>query len=166
MRRTGVLAIVLAVGALWASGAAAQQPSASVPAATAPASPSPQADVPSPVPYRYDADGRRDPFVSLTGTGGDSKPAAKPTVAGLAGIRVDELAVRGIMQSGDRFVAMVQGADKRTYLIHRGDRLADGVVKSIAPDGLVLVQDVTDPRAREKTREVRKWLRSAEDDKE
>ena len=70
------------------------------------------------------------------------------------------------MQSRERLVAMVQGADNRTYLIHQGDKLADGVVKSITPQGLVLVQDVSDPHATEKTREVRKQLRTPEDDKE
>jgi hypothetical protein len=39
-------------------------------------------------------------------------------------------------------------------------------VKSITPQGLVLIQEVDDPRASEHTREVRKPLRSAEDDKE
>ena len=70
------------------------------------------------------------------------------------------------MQSRERLVAMVQGPDNRTYLIHQGDKLADGVVKSITPVGVVLVQDVSDPRAKEKTREVRKPLRTLEDDKE
>ena len=116
--------------------------------------------------YSYSVDGRRDPFQNLTGTGGDSKTPPKPTAAGIAGIRVDELSVRGIMQSRDRLVAMIQGPDSRTYLIHQGDKLADGAVKSITPQGLVLVQDVSDPRAKEKTREVRKALRVSEDEKE
>lgn len=117
-------------------------------------------------PYTYNSDGRRDPFQSLLGTGGDAKSAPKPTGTGITGIRVDELSVRGVMQARERLVAMVQGPDNRTYLIHQGDKLADGVVKSITPQGLVLVQDVSDPRAKEKTREVRKTLRSPEDEKE
>ena len=117
-------------------------------------------------PYSYSAEGRRDPFQNLVGTGGDSKAPAKPTAAGIAGIRVEELSVRGIMQSRDRLIAMVQGADSRTYLIHQGDKLADGAVKSITPQGLVLAQDVSDPRAKDKTREVRKALRVSEDEKE
>lgn len=116
-------------------------------------------------PYNYEPAQRRDPFQGLT-TGGDPTAAPKRSGDGIAGMRVDDLAVRGIMQSRDRFVAMVQGADNRTYLIHQGDKLADGVVKSVTPDGLVLLQDVNDPRATEKTREVRKLLRSAEDEKE
>jgi hypothetical protein len=70
------------------------------------------------------------------------------------------------MQSRERLVAMVEGPDNRTYVIHQGDKLADGVVKIITPQGLVLVQDVSDPRAKDKTREVRKLLRSPEDEKE
>jgi len=121
---------------------------------------------PSGQPYSYNPEGRRDPFQSLIGGGSDAKTAPKPTAAGITGIRVDELSVRGIMQARERLVAMVQGPDNRTYLIHQGDKLADGVVKSITPQGLVLVQDISDPRAKEKTREVRKLLRTPEDGKE
>jgi len=150
---------------------AAKPPAAIVPPAPAasaadPSAPAPSAADPQATPYSYNADGRRDPFQSLTVNGVDGKSAPKPTAAGIAGIRVDELSVRGIMQSRERLVAMVQGADNRTYLIHQGDKLADGVVKSITPQGLVLVQDVSDPRATEKTREVRKLLRTPGDDKE
>jgi len=155
MRSLTAVALTLATTALWSA------PSASAQAA-------PKADAQPAAPYNYNAEGRRDPFLSLTGggTGTDTKALPKPTAAGIAGIRVDELSVRGIMQSRERLVAMVQGPDNRTYLIHQGDKLADGVVKSITPQGLVLVQDVSDPRAKEKTRDVRKLLRSPEDKKE
>lgn len=117
-------------------------------------------------PYSYNADGRRDPFQSLVGTGGDAKAAPPRSGEGLAGMTVDEVSVRGVVQSRGQFVAMVQGPDKRTYLIRQGDKLSDGIVKSVAPDGLVLLQDVNDPRAKEKAREVRKPLRAPEDGKE
>jgi len=145
--------------------AATVQPATAAPPTASAATAPPAAD-PQPMPYTYSPEGRRDPFQSLTTSGADGKSAPKPTAAGIAGIRVDELSVRGIMQSRERLVAMVQGADNRTYLIHQGDKLADGVVKSITPQGLVLVQDVSDPHATEKTREVRKLLRTPEDDKE
>lgn len=158
MRPLIAVALALATTALWSA------PSVSAQAAPA----APKADAQPAAPYNYNAEGRRDPFQSLTGggTGTDTKALPKPTAAGIAGIRVDELSVRGIMQSRERLVAMVQGPDNRTYLIHQGDKLADGVVKSITPQGLVLVQDVSDPRAKEKTRDVRKLLRSPEDEKE
>jgi len=145
--------------------AATVEPAPDAPPTASPAAGPSVAD-PQPMPYTYSPEGRRDPFQSLTTSGADGKSAPKPTAAGIAGIRVDELSVRGIMQSRERLVAMVQGADNRTYLIHQGDKLADGVVKSITPQGLVLVQDVSDPHATDKTREVRKLLRTPEDDKE
>ncbi|MGC4084228.1 MAG: pilus assembly protein PilP [Vicinamibacterales bacterium] len=168
MRTLASLFIVFTIGLALATPARAQAPTAT-PTAAAPTQPvPPSVEPPAIEPYWYNVDGRRNPFLSLTGgaTMADRKAAPKPTGAGIAGIRVDELSVRGIMQSRERLVAMVQGPDNRTYLIHQGDKLADGAVKSITPQGLVLVQDVSDPRAQEKSREVRKPLRSAEDEKE
>ena len=172
MRLLATLAIVLAATPAWPASSSPVPSKPSTPTAAAqaappvPSAPSSPVESPSATTYSYNADGRRDPFQSLTGTGGDSKSAPKPSVAGIAGIRIDDVSVRGIMQSRERLVAMVQGPDNRTYLIHQGDKLADGVVKSITPLGLVLVQDVSDPRAKEKTREVRKPLRTLEDEKE
>ena len=169
MRVPACLLIAFALCGAAAAPAHAGQAATAKAAATVPTHPAtPAAEQPAAPAYSYSAEGRRDPFLSLTGggTGADVKSAPKPTAAGIASIRVDELSVRGIMQSRERLVAMVQGPDNRTYLIHQGDKLADGAVKSITPQGLVLVQDVSDPRSQEKSREVRKPLRSAEDEKE
>ena len=84
-------------------------------------------------------------------------------VDGLAGMRIEDLSVRGIMQTRNQLVAMVQGTDNRTYVLHEGDKVADGVVKAVVADGLVMLQEVSDPRAQERTREVRKLLTSFED---
>jgi Tfp pilus assembly protein PilP len=85
---------------------------------------------------------------------------------GPAGMTVAEISVRGVLQSRGEFVAMVHGPDNKTYLVHQGDKLADGVIKTITPQGLVIVQDVNDPLSLVKQREVRKLLRSLEDGKE
>jgi Tfp pilus assembly protein PilP len=77
-----------------------------------------------------------------------------------------EISVRGIMQSRGALVAMVQGPDNRTYIVHQGDKLLDGTIKTIMPTGLVVVQEVNDPLSLVKQREVRKLLRSLEDAKE
>ena len=86
---------------------------------------------PTGMPYSYNADGRRDPFVNLIAptTTETAKAAPRPTGSGLGAIRVEDLSVRGIMQGPQRLVAMIQGPDNRTYLIHQGDKLADGAVK-------------------------------------
>ena len=47
-------------------------------------------------PYSYNAEGRRDPFQSLVGTGGDAKAAPQRSGEGLAGMTVNELSLRGM----------------------------------------------------------------------
>jgi Tfp pilus assembly protein PilP len=153
----------------------APKPGAPAPAAPAPApAPAPPAGAqmqppssgkpPAPEAYVYNPDNRRDPFISLIGTGGETTTAKKGE--GAASMIVAEISVRGIMQSRGGFVAMVEGPDKKTYIVHPGDRFADGTIKSIMPTGLVVIQEVNDPLSLVKQREVRKLLRSLEDAKE
>jgi Tfp pilus assembly protein PilP len=124
-----------------------------------PAPPPPPAPLQSDA-YNYDPSGRRDPFVSLIATG--TQPRQIVRREGKAGLLVGELSVRGVMLSQGNFIAMVQGPDGKTFLIHSGDQLADGVVKSVNAEGLVVVQDVNDPLSLVKQREVSKKLRSLE----
>jgi len=76
-----------------------------------------------------------------------------------------EVSVRGIMQSRGALVAMIQGPDTKTYIVHPGDKLLDGTIKTITPQGLIVIQEVNDPLSLVKQREVRKLLRSLEDAK-
>jgi Tfp pilus assembly protein PilP len=143
--RTLIVAVVLA------ASAGAQAPS---PPATGETLPAPAAD------YEYRPDGRRDPFVSLVnrGTEARSTPAgARPE--GVAGIAVNELVVRGILQSRGGWIAMVATPSGRSYTVRPGDRLFDGTVRAINAQTVILMQDVTDPLSLEKQREVRKPLR-------
>jgi Tfp pilus assembly protein PilP len=73
--------------------------------------------------------------------------------------------IRGVIQSGGSYVAMVQGPDVKTYIVHVNDRLLDGTVKSIGPQGLVIIQEVNDPLSLIKQREVRKGLRATDEGK-
>jgi hypothetical protein len=116
--------------------------------------------------YDYDAEGRRDPFVSLIRRGTDvqgSAPAARP--AGLAGLSTSEVSLRGTVKARDGFVAMLQGADNKTYLVRVGDRLLDGTVRTITANALMIEQKVNDPLSDNAVREVRKVLRQAEEAK-
>jgi len=115
--------------------------------------------------YTYRADGRRDPFLSLVGQGNEGKLTSRRG-EGPAGLSVGEVSVRGVMQSQGSLVAMIQGPDNKTYIVHAGDKLLDGTIKSVTPQGLIIVQEVNDPLSLSKTREVRKMLRSLEDAKE
>ena len=116
--------------------------------------------------YSYQPDGRRDPFVSLVGTGSDPHPASSRKTDGPAGMTVAEISVRGVMQSRGLLVAMIQGPDNKTYIVHQGDKLLDGTIKAITPQGLIVIQEVNDPLSLVKQREIRKLLRSLEDAKE
>jgi len=132
--------------------------SAAAPAAAAPAAP--PADV-----YSYHAEGRRDPFQTLIGFG-NTAAATSRKGEGPAGLAVGEISVHGVMQSRGSLVAMIMGPEKKTYIVHSGDKLLDGTIKAITPQGLVVVQDVNDPLSLVKQREIRKLLRSLEDAKE
>jgi Tfp pilus assembly protein PilP len=112
-------------------------------------------------PFTYNPEGRRDPFVSLIGKGSDPRTqGTRPP--GVPGLLINEVSVKGIVRNSSGFVALIQGADNKTYVIKAGDRLLDGSVKSIVQDAVVFSQDVNDPLSLVKQKEIRKPLRSAE----
>jgi len=139
----------------------AATPAPKPPAAAQPA----QAEPPRPPEsYVYSSEGRRDPFLNLLGTGAEPEAVIKRST-GPAGLMVSEISVRGIMHGQSGFVAMVQGPDNKTYIVHQGDKFLDGRIKTITPQGLIIVQEVNDPLSLVKEREIRKLLRSFEDAK-
>ena len=114
--------------------------------------------------YTYQPDGRRDPFLNLTGTGNEPKVNTRRG-EGPAGLAVADLVVRGVIMSRGGLVAMIEGPDKRTFIVHQGDKLLDGTIKSITPQGLIVEQAVNDPLSLVKRREIRKLLKTLEDTK-
>jgi Tfp pilus assembly protein PilP len=175
-----VLGLVLG-GATLVSAAQQPAPAAPAPAAAPPgqaasAAPPPAAPAPQPPPapvatppgppepenYTYNSDGRRDPFTSLIGTGANVETRTPARGEGAAMLSVADISVRGIMQSRGALVAMVEGPSRKTYIVHQGDKLLDGMIKTITPQGLVLIQEVNDPLSLVKQREVSKLLRSLE----
>jgi type IV pilus assembly protein PilP len=129
-------------GAQGAPGAAPQQPEKTGPG------------------YSYDPAGRRDPFVSLLGRGGDLPSATGSRPTGLPGLLINEVTLKGVLKSakGD-FIALLQSPDSHTYIVHPGDKVMDGTVKTITQDAVVFSQDVNDPLSLVKQREVRKTIR-------
>jgi Tfp pilus assembly protein PilP len=114
--------------------------------------------------YAYKAEGRRDPFVSLLRHGLDpERSAASNRAPGLDGLGVGEVTLKGTMASRDGFVAILLGVDSRTYIARAGDKLLDGAIKTIAADGIVVVQRINDPLSSKKQREIRKALRQTEE---
>jgi Tfp pilus assembly protein PilP len=149
-----LMAVALAQGAYGQSAPPAAAPS--TPAAAQPATP-----VEPPSSWSYDAEGRRDPFLSLLGRGNDPRTSgARPP--GVAGMLIGDVTVKGILRDRSGYVAMIQSADSKTYIIRTGDRLFDGTVKSILHDKVIFSQDVNDPLSLVKQREIPKAVRTAE----
>ena len=178
------IAVTIAA-ALWTVAAAAQAPAPKSATPPAPAQPAAPAAAPKPVTsataapvpapaapaappadvYSDHADGRRDPSPRLVGTG-SAAAATSRKGEGAARLAVGEISVHGVMQSRGALVAMIMGPEKKTFIVHPGDKLLDGTIKAITPQGLVVVQEVNDPLSLVKQREIRKLLRALEDAKE
>ena len=131
------------------------------------APPAKKVDLPTPpANFEYAPQGRRDPFVSLINRGNDGKDIGAATAKradGVPGMFTSELSVRGILQTRGAWVAMVSGPDGKVYTARAGDRLADGVIRSVNATTVVILQEVNDPLSLEKQREVRKFLRGGGD---
>jgi len=145
----------------------AQKPAApATPPPAAAAAPKPAAPAAPPAEvFAYDPAGRRDPFLNLISASIGGRNQAKKGEGGPAGMAVAEISVRGVLQSRGTLIAMVMGPDNKTYIVHQGDKLLDGTIKSITPQGLVIEQEVNDPLSVVKQREIRKLLRGLEDAK-
>lgn len=162
-----VLVHIVAAAFLTAT-VSAQQPA---PAATPPAAPSSAPDAAKPDDaaaqgFSYHPEGRRDPFVSLLRRVGEhTAQDGRSRSLGLGGLATGEVTLRGTMQSRSGYVALVQGADSKTYIVRAGDRLLDGTVRTITPNAMVILQQVNDPLSLEKEREVRKMLRQTDEAK-
>jgi Tfp pilus assembly protein PilP len=121
--------------------------------------------------YAYNAQGRRDPFVSL------QRPVAadrgpKTRKPGMEGFLIQEIALKGIVKTAGGgtgvaqrtgFVAMFLGADGKSYFVTTGQRLFDGVITAVDATSVTFRQEVTDPLSPVKTREVRKSLYASEE---
>jgi Tfp pilus assembly protein PilP len=144
----------LALAVLVAIPLAGQAQDAPAPAGAAPPAAA------TPLDFNYESGGRRDPFVDLLTTG---RPVQTTRGEGAAGFTLSEVVVSGVVQSRGLLLAMIQGPDRKTYVIHPGDKLADGVVTSVTSQGIIVLQDIQDqldsPR---RQREVTKLLRSFE----
>ena len=156
MRRTlslhGLAASCVAAGWFVAMAAVA------LGAQTAAPAPASEPD-PAPAVYTYDPAGRPDPFQSLINRGTDFRvPETRPE--GLAGLLLDEIALKGIIRSEGQFVAMVQAPDNRTYVIRPSDGMLDATVKAITADAVIFVQQVNDPLSLVREREVERLLRA------
>jgi len=163
MTRVPAFLVTAVLVAAFGSRPIAQAPTGQQPPAPAAQAPAGNAPTP-PANYSYSVDARRDPFVSLITNGGvqQGKAATETRVEGVAGLTAEEIVVRGIIDNRGNLAAMVSGAAGKVYTVRPGDRLADGTVRTITPQMVIILQQVNDPLSLEKQREVRKFLRGGE----
>jgi hypothetical protein len=74
-----------------------------------------------------------------------SAPSPEPPPEGLAGLSDEQITMRGVVTVNGRHVSLVQGPDRKHYVIRPGDRLRNGIVQSVVPGGLVMVPDIPGP---------------------
>lgn len=111
----------------------------------------------------YDVAGRRDPFVSLVAPSATTRASAVAQVRrgpGLAGVAIADVVVKGVIRSGATMIALLAVPDGRTFMAHRQDRLADGVVSRIDADGVVFSERTADAAGVARACDVRKPLRT------
>jgi type IV pilus assembly protein PilP len=107
--------------------------------------------------YRYDPQGRRDPFQSLIGPAPKLQAGVRPP--GPPGFLIDEIKLQGVIRTQQQgLLAMINGPDNRGYLIKVGDKVLDGEVIRMTPSSVVFRQEVNDPTRIERFREVVKDL--------
>ncbi len=178
-RETSVGRGAFAIVVLFLAATAAAQTTTTAPAETAPEAqpatpegePPPEAGEPVPEAieitegsgFRYEARGRRDPFVSLALGVDVLSPDVRPP--GLAGMLIQEVSLRGIVKTVDGYIAMIQGTDNKSYFAKDGERLYDGNIQSIDDARVVFRQEINDPLRIEKFQTVEKTLHPVEEGK-
>ncbi|HET6466704.1 MAG TPA: pilus assembly protein PilP [Nitrospiria bacterium] len=110
---------------------------------------------PSPPPYVYVAEGRRDPFQSILVTLGSGK--SLQSLPPLLRTEIGELRLIGIVWGGFGYSAMVQTPDGKGYTIHVGTPVGpnNGSVRKITERYLTIEEKYTDIFGAKKVREVR-----------
>lgn len=106
--------------------------------------------------FSYEPAGRRDPFRSLLS--GRLREDLGDRPPGLRGMAVDEIKLQGIMRLPDGYVAMIQGTDNTSYLLHAGAVLWDGTVERIEPGRVIFKVQVADPQSLKPYREIVRTL--------
>jgi len=113
----------------------------------------------------YESLGRRDPFVTLIAPRRASPNAiAVPrSSTGLGSFLLADVTITGLVRFGNQMTAIIQGADKMSYVAKTGSKLADAVIKSIDKQGVVFV-DIPHPGTGARAQETRKLLRQVSGD--
>jgi hypothetical protein len=112
------------------------------------------------IPGGYDSGGRRDPFTSLIAP---KRPAPGQItgrlMTGLKSFALADVTVTGVARLGSQWMAILENADKQSYVARVKDTLSDATIKTIDAQGVVFVE-AFQPGSTARPQEVRKLLRS------
>jgi len=116
-----------------------------VPAKTAPA----KAVAKSMAPER--AIGKRDPFVSVIVARSD---VAGACTGGKRCLLVDQLALRGIVRTPTKWIALVENPARKTYYLYENDPIYNAIVVRITGDSVIFRESTMDALGHATEREV------------
>jgi hypothetical protein len=113
---------------------------------------------------RFQSNNRRDPFLNplllkKTESPDEEAPRGAPP-PGMAGMLISQVELLGMSVGPEGQTAVFRGNDKRVYFLHKGDRLFDGFVKSVALDSVQLVRETKLRSGKVLTEEITKRLRT------
>jgi hypothetical protein len=104
-------------------------------------------------PVKLPNPGKRDPFLSPIAANAARGPATNCST-GKHCLVVGQIALKGIVQTKEGNIAMVENGARRSYYLHENDSLFDGSVTKITSDSVTFRQDSNDLLGRPVSKEV------------
>lgn len=95
--------------------------------------------------------GKRDPFVSVIVARADSSSACS---GGKRCLLVDQLALRGIVRTPTKWIALVENPARKTYYLYENDPIMNAVVVRITGDSVIFRESVMDALGHSTEREI------------
>ena len=104
-------------------------------------------------PAKLPSPGKRDPFLSPVAAAAARGPAASCST-GKRCLPVEQISLKGIVQTKEGNIAMVENGAKRSYYLRENDALFDGSVVKITSDSVTFRQESSDILGRTVSKEV------------
>jgi len=95
--------------------------------------------------------GKRDPFVSVIVARSDNSASCS---GGKRCLIVDQLALRGIVRTPNKWIALVENPSKKTYYLYENDPIYNAVVVRITGDSVIFREQIMDALGHQTEREV------------
>ena len=106
--------------------------------------------------YLYNRRGRRDPFKPLIEIARRSTGESSKTMGTLESYDISDFSVLGIGTKGDRYFALLQSPDNKSFTVNKGDiiGLNNGKIDNITQNKVVTIEKYTDPFGKIKSRQI------------